>query len=178
MKSLILAVTLALSLPSLADTIPEYDRSQWSHWRDLDKDCEETREEALKRDAMLIAWTNDKCTPVLGIWIDWYTDTTYFFGSDLDADHIIPLKYAHYAGGWKWTKEEKKAFANDLENVTMVSKSANRSKGAKGPSEWSPTLEKTKAIYAYKWAMLLIKYDLKPTPADKKFIKEYISKNQ
>ena len=44
---------------------------------------------------------------------------------------MVPLKEAHISGASGWTKEKKRQFANDEENLLAVSRSANRSKGAK-----------------------------------------------
>ena len=155
------------------EEIPPYVRSEWKHWIDADKDCENTREEALVRDATLVFWTNDKCTPTMGIWNDWYYDRTIFFSSELDADHIIPLEYAHYAGGWKWSTAKKKEFANDLENITIVSASANRSKGSKGPSDWLPVTPLGRCIYTQTWGKILFKYHLIPADPDNELIEEF-----
>ena len=71
-------------------------------------------------------------------------------------------------------KNFAKEFANDLENVTIVSASANRSKGSKGPSEWTPTSKEHTCVYAQKWTMLLSKYNLTPTYDDSIFLSKQI----
>nr|WP_165773442.1 HNH endonuclease family protein [Zooshikella ganghwensis] len=58
--------------------------------------------------------------------------------SDLDIDHIVPLKEAFRSGASLWNATRKREFANDLENLLAVSNSANRQKGDKDPTHWTP----------------------------------------
>lgn len=162
LKTIILATVCSTTIGSaaVAADLPVYDRSTWSHWVDLDKDCEESREEALVRDALFVAYTNGKCTPVYGVWKDPYTDSYFFVARKLDADHIVPLKWAHEHGAVNWTKAEKKAFANDPQNIIMVSASANRSKGAKGPIEYLPPNESYHCEYVDEFDAIVKKYNL------------------
>jgi CRISPR/Cas system Type II protein with McrA/HNH and RuvC-like nuclease domain len=51
---------------------------------------------------------------------------------------VIPLKWAHIHGGWRWSKDLKRQFANDYLNLVLVDKGRNRSKGEKDPGEWMP----------------------------------------
>ena len=82
--------------------------------------------------------SDEKCRVRRGLWIDPYTGFIYLDPDDLDIDHVIPLAYAHAAGGYLWDETRKAAFANDQKNLLAVSRGSNRSKGAKGPSEFLP----------------------------------------
>lgn len=172
----IILIVSAFSAELHANGVPKYKRSDWKHWIDADKNCKNTREEALVRDSSAVMWTGSKCTPVAGIWHDSYYDQYIFLASNLDADHIIPLEYAHYAGGWKWSKAHKQEFANDLLNVVMVSASANRSKGSKGPSKWVPVVS-NRCEYVRNWTSISLKYNLTLKKADSTYIRRYIKDN-
>ena len=79
----------------------------------------------------------------------------------MDIDHIVPLKHAFKNGGNTWTPAQKKAFANDPDNLLTVSASLNRSKGAKGPARWMPPNQSFWCTYIDKWKRVKQKYALK-----------------
>lgn len=174
MIRILISLLIMVSTATLADG---YNRKEWKHWIDTDKDCENTREEALKRDAQQVTTTNDKCTPTSGLWVDPYTARIVHNPRKLDADHIVPLKHAHTYGGSSWSKARKRAFANDLENVLMVSAGANRSKGAKAPNKWMPPNEDYHCEYLVKWSYIKTKYDLQVSKAEHRFIEQYTEEN-
>ena len=103
----------------------------------------------------------DGCRVVSGLWNLPYSGGSTTSASQIDIDHIIPLNWAHGHGGDRWSSERKKAFANDADNLLATSSSANRSKGAKGPDQWMPSIDK--CSYARRWEGLIEKYALKAT---------------
>lgn len=90
-------------------------------------------------------------------YVDPYTNE-YLELNGGDYDHIIPLAYAHLYGGYKWSDVEKKAFADDPRVGVVVNSSDNKSKGAKGPSEWLP--KANLEDYAFTWLVIASEYDL------------------
>ena len=57
---------------------------------------------------------------------------------------MVPLKNAHDSGGSAWSLARKEDYANylgDPDYLIAVTKTANQSKGAKGPEEWRPSDE-------------------------------------
>lgn len=140
----------------------EYNRKQWKHWIDEDKDCQNTRHEILiKYSEEPVQFKTDRnCRVVIGKWTGLYTGKVFGLASMLDIDHVIPLKHAHQSGGHAWSSLQKRAFANDYENLLAVDKSANRSKGAKGPAKWKPSDRGVWCAYAERWRYLKSKYDL------------------
>ena len=140
-----------------------YSRKNWQHWIDQDKDCQDTRAEILVRDNKgLIKWkSKSSCRVVSGVWFDPYTGKTFTRAKDIDIDHVVPLKHAYSYGAAKWSKQQKKDFANDPQNLLAVSVSANRSKGAKGPSRWLPPNKGGICEYLKRWKMIKDKYKLK-----------------
>jgi hypothetical protein len=137
-----------------------YDRDDWGGWIDEDGDCQDTRAEVLIRDTQAKV-SLDGCRVVSGLWNLPYSGGSTTSASQIDIDHIIPLNWAHGHGGDRWSSERKKAFANDADNLLATSSSANRSKGAKSPGQWMPSIDK--CSYARRWEGLIEKYALKAT---------------
>lgn len=137
-----------------------YDRDDWGGWIDEDGDCQNTTAEILIRDSQTQV-SFDGCRVVSGLWNLPYSGGSTTSASQIDIDHIIPLNWAHGHGGDRWSSERKKAFANDADNLLATSSSANRSKGAKGPDQWMPSIDK--CSYARRWEGLIEKYALKAT---------------
>lgn len=133
--------TESITLPSLviselSDGIPKYDRADWNHWVDADKDCQNTRAEVLiAESAESVIFRDDpQCTVDAGQWLALYTGTVVTEAGDLDIDHMVPLANAHKSGAWAWTPQQKEEYANALSfdgHLIGVTASANRSKGAK-----------------------------------------------
>jgi len=78
--------------------------------------------------------------------------------SDLDVDHVIPLKWAHDHGGGAWSAAKKEIFANDAINLLVVDDGLNQKKGAKGPDEWLPPNRAFRCEYLFIWEQVLEKY--------------------
>ena len=60
----------------------------------------------------------------------------YLDYSEVDCDHIKPLKVYHQEGGYMQPKDKKEAFGSDPENFAMTSSGGNRSLGADDKKEW------------------------------------------
>ena len=176
----LLTFIFSFLLPIIAFSQPlSYDRSDWRHWEDFDRDCQNTRHELLISSSLeYVTFTNENmCTVDRGRWIGPYTGNTFTLASDVDIDHIIPLKYAHDHGGGEWSILLKKVFANDNENLLIVEDNANQSKGARGPSEYLPRIE-YQCEYAAKWAYLAKKYELILDPLDNNLINQILDSCQ
>ena len=140
-----------------------YDRDDWGGWIDEDGDCEDTRAEILIRDSQTRV-SFDGCRVVSGLWNLPYSGGSTTSASQIDIDHIIPLKWAHGHGGDRWSSGRKQAFANDPDNLLATYYSANRSKGAKGPDQWMPEINR--CSYAQRWEVLIEKYGLVATTGE------------
>ena len=182
------ALSLLAKLNVSNSTEIEYNRSEWKHWSSTEgKACWSTREEILNRDAeegtvtyvdkKMNVTTNysDACaigTPVKedgklrvdtvnsGEWVDPYSGKSISSASDLDIDHIVPLKYAAENGGQSWSEGEKEKFANDPDNLLATSAKENRSKGAKGPSDYMPPYKAYRCQYSKSFVGVASKYNL------------------
>ena len=106
-----------------------YNRKDWPHWIDADGGYQNTRQE------LLIATSthhtqfknNKRCTVRYGHWYGVYTGQAFNKASDLDIDHVVPLAHAHRHGAADWTRAQRRAFANDYENLLVVDDSVNQS---------------------------------------------------
>ena len=139
-----------------------YDRDLFPHWLDEDGNCRDTRAETLIRQSEVpVAFADGAgCQVTSGRWYDPYTDNTFTDDDDLDIDHIVPLKWAYEHGADKWPERIRADFANDTLNVIAVSLSANRSKGAKGPTEWMPANQGFRCQYLQRFKVVTQKYQL------------------
>jgi hypothetical protein len=81
-----------------------YDRSDWPHWLDDDKDCQNTRHEILIQTSNKAVEfkTDNECNVLAGEWYVPYSGDTFTISKDLDLDHIVPLKFAHGHGADNW----------------------------------------------------------------------------
>ncbi len=151
-----------------------YNRGDWSHWEDFDSDCQNTRHELLiDTSEVAVTFTRaNNCTVSTGQWLDPYTGDSYTLASDLDIDHVIPLKYAHDHGGAVWSAFVKMLFANDPENLLAVDDVENSSKSARGPSEYMPPDKSFHCEYARKWQFISTKYDLELDLQDREVINQ------
>ena len=139
-----------------------YERDLFPHWLDEDDNCRDTRAETLIRQSEVpVAFADGAgCQVTSGRWYDPYTDNTFTDDDDLDIDHIVPLKWAYEHGADKWPERIRADFANDTLNVIAVSLSANRSKGAKGPTEWMPANQGFRCQYLQRFKVVTQKYQL------------------
>ena len=92
------------------------------------------------------------------VYKDPYTDKEITDIKILDFDHICALGYIHKYSDINWTNEQKNKFAqNENVGVSVLNKE-NRSKGAKGPSEWLP--KANQGDYCYSWLLIAKEYGL------------------
>lgn len=172
-KSKKLTTTIAAIAVSTT-IIYHYSRTDYKHWIDADKDCQDTRQEVLIAESLEKVTLDKKgCDVVRGRWYDPYTDKFFTNPNDLDVDHFVPLKEAHISGAQLWDKEKKKKYANDLENAEVliaVDKSANRSKADKDPSEWMPSYNAYQCEYIKNWQRVKKIWGLEMDAKEKNFV--------
>lgn len=146
-------MALALALPQ-----ESYDRQAFRHWVDEDGDCQNTRAEVLSAQSLEpVVYDSRGCRVLSGLWVDPYTGQVSVSASEVHVDHVVPLAYAWFRGAWEWTPERRRDFANDPYNLQVVRARVNVQKGAKGPSEWSPS-DQWKCVYGLRWISLIARY--------------------
>lgn len=150
---------------------PPYDRIvQYGRWIDADKDCQDTRAEVLIRDQVgpgLEFKDTKNCLVSKGTWHDPYTGTTFHNASELQIDHVVPLKNAHVNGAWAWPKERKREYANYLEfdkHLLAVQSSENSKKGDKGPDKYLPPRTAYHCEYVGLWTQMKTDWHLEIPP--------------
>ena len=162
MKRLIIA-SLLISPALYAETFmgltiePEveedsYDRDLYEHWIDEAGDGQNTREEVLEA---------EQIAP--NLWLGPYTGKLFTQASDIDIDHMIPLKEAHISGAHAWSPEKKREYANDMSNpqhLIAVEDGANQSKGPKDPASWMPPNRSYWCQYLTDWIQVKLNYSL------------------
>ncbi|MHA6626866.1 HNH endonuclease family protein [Pseudonocardia sichuanensis] len=153
--------------------IPPYEREAFGDgWSDLDRDCQDTRQEILIRDLEPEQLDADGCRVLTGTLDDSYTGTVIEFrrgqgtSDDVQIDHVIPLSYAWRAGAYSWTPEQREAFANDGAELRAVDGPTNNRKGDRGPSRWLPPNTGAHCSYAAAWRDLAATYALALDDAD------------
>jgi len=164
------AIALSVSLlVSASHASVAYKRDYFHHWIDADRDGLNTREEMLVAQIVYdgrvpytsLSYNEDKITA--GTWVCPYTGMVIHDPRKLDIDHIVPLAWAWDHGADTWTYEQREAFANDPENLLVVTARANRSKGAKGPDEWLPSRDDFRDEYIRLFQYICQKYNLTTT---------------
>jgi len=153
---------------------PAYARDQFKTWDIISGTCD-TRETVLKRDGTNVV-TNSACTATSGNWVSPYDGVATTLASDLDIDHLVPLKEAWISGARDWTAAQREAFANDLTRPQLVAitDNLNESKGDKDVTEFVPPLQSYVCTYIRAWITVKHYYDLTIDSAEKTALTKYI----
>jgi hypothetical protein len=179
--------------PAPGAKAPSYEREAFlpGGWADLDGDGCYTRNEILARDLADVTYVvdtadtadtvgaadavNDKdCKVATGLLTDPYTGSTVEFDraestQTVQIDHIISLAQAWRAGAWQWTKDQRKAFANDPAELLAVSGAANQAKSDSGPADWLPSINQ--CGYGAAYANLAARYQLGIAATDREALR-------
>jgi len=175
MKIILFLLILTFSLVVTAQEPTAYKRSDYmTGWTDEDGDCRSTRNEVLNDESFIaVTWDASGCKVVSGLWVDPYTGDTYTNPRDLEIDHTVALKNAHTSGAWRWSREKKKRFAQYLQyngHMVAVSRSSNRSKGARDPAHWIPPNLAYLSEYLTDWTNIKQLWDLSYTDEEREAI--------
>ncbi|KAJ8490181.1 hypothetical protein ONZ45_g13294 [Pleurotus djamor] len=149
---------------------PAYNRDLFKTWDIISGTCD-ARETVLKRDGTNVV-TNSACASVSGTWVSVYDGLSFTVSSQLDIDHIVPLKEAWVSGARNWSPAQREAFANDVTRPQLiaVSASSNRSKGDRDPAQWMPPSASFACTYLRAWVQVKSFYGLTVDSAEKSFI--------
>lgn len=146
---------VAASIPVARERSAGYRRESFRHWVDDDGDGCNTREEVLIAESASPPQVDPYgCKVVAGDWYSPYDGVTHSDPSDLDIDHLVPLKEAWDSGAHAWSAAKRRSFANDLSDarsLIAVTAGENRSKGDKDPSNWMPDRREYWCSYIADW---------------------------
>jgi hypothetical protein len=141
-----------------------YSRSLFKHWIDADGNGCDTREEVLIAESLSKPQVDAYgCKVIEGDWLSPYDNVMHTNPSDLDIDHMIPLKEAWDSGAWKWTAAQRQTFANDLSDpraLIAVTAGQNRSKSDRDPSNWIPPQKTYTCTYLSEWVAIKARWNL------------------
>jgi hypothetical protein len=154
----------------------KYERSAFGHgWDDSDGDCQNSRAEALiAQSSTDVRFADERrCRVVTGRWISPFTGRVIQNASEIDIDHVVPLKWAWDHGANTWSRDKREKFANDPVNLWSVELSLNRQKGAKGPEEWLPPAGQ--CGYVARFVRITKQYGLKPDPQEAGWMKSFVN---
>ena len=121
--------------------------------------------------------TDRQCRVEIGRWFGALTSVYVEDPSDLDIDHLVPLKNAHLSGAWRWDADMRQEYANYLEeedHLIAVTAGANRSKGAKGPEEWGPPDLDYWCQYATDWTEVKARWGLTMTKVESEIVMDML----
>jgi len=161
-KGLVTSNPTALSVLSAITVQNEYKtgyvRSLFKHWVDGNSNGCDTREEVLIAESLTKAQVDAYgCKVIEGDWLSPYDNVIHTNPSELDIDHMIPLKEAWDSGAWNWTAAQRQSFANDLSDprpLIAVTAGQNRSKSDKDPSNWIPPRASYTCAYLAEWVAI------------------------
>ncbi|KAI1173481.1 hypothetical protein F4777DRAFT_450292 [Nemania sp. FL0916] len=144
-----------------------YQRDLFPTWITITGACD-TREYVLKRDGVSVQ-TDSGCYPTRGTWNSPYDGGSWTAASDVDIDHMVPLKNAWISGANKWTTAKRQDFANDVTRPQLwaVTDNVNQSKGDQSPDTWKPPLASFYCTYARSWIQVKSYWALSITSAEK-----------
>lgn len=148
-----------------------YQRSDYGGWIDVNRDCQNTRQEVLIQESEIPVTfkTERKCKVIAGRWIDPFSGSAFTDPSKLDIDHVVPLAEAHRSGAWSWERDKKRAFANELADpghLVAVSARENRRKGAKDLKDYLPPNKAFQCQYIASWKGIKERWGLAMDPGE------------
>ena len=155
-----------------------YDRHDgWGGWEKPKKSCMDTRTNVLISSSTVdVVFTTNGCNVIRGRWRDEYSvDKTYMIASEIDIDHLVPIKWAFDHGAKNWDSDYKKQFYNDLANLMVTSASLNRSKGDKGPDKWLPPNDRFRCNYVKRFDSVVRRYELNYTEQEYKYVRKFLT---
>lgn len=172
--------TLSLLQVAPEYSVAKYDRIEhFGSWRDEDKDCLNTRAEVLIRDSLITPKLKG-CRVISGQWMSIFDGKVLMRASEIQIDHLVPLREAWDSGAALWSKDRRVSFANDLSLVGSLSTMTSRLNGGcktcksdKDPAEWLP--QWNQCLYAQRWVAIKHRWGLTVDTAEKTSLSNVLS---
>lgn len=159
----ILTIVASLEVAEEQET-DSYDRDRFRHWVNVEDKCS-AREYVLREESLSSVTYKDEaeCTVSEGEWLSLYDGAKLTLASDVDIDHMVPLKEAWESGAHSWNDAKRRSYANDIEDdrsLIAVSAKSNRSKSDRDPTDWMPTSEDYVCTYVSDWVAVKYRWKL------------------
>ncbi len=148
----------------------------WIRYKN-DQTCLDTRGLVLQRDSVKPVETNSSCRVVAGEWSDEYTGGEFFSASDMQIDHVVPLKHAYLTGAFEWDSSKRCLYANYMGSrfhLLSVNGSENMRKGDRSPAQYVPPNQKFTCDYLKIWLEVKYFWNLRITPGEKASIEQIV----
>lgn len=131
----------------------------------------DTRDDVLRRDLTAARLgTANPCVVLSGVLHDPYTGKSLPYdrsqASQIEIDHVVAVAAAWRSGAWAWTPQQRQRFANDVDNLMAVDKTANQDKRSQTPDNWQPPRREAWCDYARRYVTAKSRYALTVTPAE------------
>lgn len=149
-----------------------YERDFFNHWTKVPGSSCDTRFAVLVSESLVKAKISG-CKVISGEWKSVYDGKTVTDPSELDIDHMVPLKEAWRSGASKWDAKKREDYANDLglaEALVAVSAASNRSKSDSDPAGYLPTDASYRCSYVAQWISVKTRWNLSVDAAEKSAI--------
>jgi hypothetical protein len=144
--------------------------------------CFDVRGMVLVRQALQPVKIDDRnqCRIDSASWYDPYSDEYFYLASDLQIDHLVPLKNAYLAGAWEWSNAKRCHYGNFLSDplhLIAVQKHANLSKGDRGPDMYMPLNSQFQCQYLAIWLKIKAVWNLKIAVPEASAIQSFLQEN-
>ena len=150
-----------------------YNRDLFADWYDADRNGCNTRKEVLIAESLDPVQIGSGCSISGGRWFSIYDNVETTDSSKFDIDHMVPLSEAWDSGAWNWNADQRKYFANDLDQpffLIAVTASSNRSKSDRDPAEWMPPNANYHCEYVRIWIEIKRAWDLSVDQAEHDYL--------
>ena len=150
-----------------------YNRDLFADWYDADRNGCNTRKEVLIAESLDPVQIGSSCSIIGGRWFSIYDNVETTDSSKFDIDHMVPLSEAWDSGAWNWNADQRKYFANDLDQpffLIAVTASSNRSKSDRDPAEWMPPNANYHCEYVRIWIEIKRAWDLSVDQAEHDYL--------
>ena len=150
-----------------------YNRDLFADWYDADRNGCNTRKEVLIAESLDPVQIGSSCSIIGGRWFSIYDNVETTDSSKFDIDHMVPLSEAWDSGAWNWNADQRKYFANDLDQpffLIAVTASSNRSKSDRDPAEWMPPNANYLCEYVRIWIEIKRAWDLSVDQAEHDYL--------
>jgi len=116
-----------------------------------------------------------------GRWLSVFDGRIHLLASQVQIDHLVPLREAWDSGASLWSKDRRVSYANDLDfagSLSAMTSALNGNcielcKSDKDPTQWVP--QTNRCLYAQRWVAVKYQWDLSIDSAEKRVLSKLLS---